>query len=250
MPNCALASEQTPSTEAFRLTFKLKRPLLAIIQARLSSRRLPGKVLMPLQGRPLLGWTIHRLQQSRQLTDILIATSSEPADDPIAAYARQIDIAIQRGPLADVASRFCQALAAKQAPAFVRICADSPFIDAALVDQAINHFHAAPLDLVTNVLPRSFPKGQSVEVICTETFRALWNQPRSVQEREHITQVYYSAPERFRIRNFSSKTNHAAIQLSVDTPEDFTRAQQLLQASGGQPGDWQTLVELHHRLTP
>ncbi len=221
--------------------------MLAIIQARMSSQRFPGKVLQPLANRPLLGWTVERLQQATQLSAIVLATSDIATDDPVADYGQSLGIEVHRGPLEDVAARFCRVVTARQADAFVRVCGDSPLIDPTLVDQAISIYADQSCDLVTNVFPRSFPKGQSVEVIRSSRFLAVWSQV-PFSEREHITQVYYRAPEQFRIINFSSSLNTASVQLSVDTVEDFQIMKRLVEQSEGNPGGWQELVALKHQL--
>lgn len=115
--------------------------MLAIIQARFSSHRLPGKVLKPLAHLPLLGWTVQRLQQCELLSNVVLATSDATTDDPVAEYGQQLGVEVYRGSLNDVATRFCQVVTARRADAFVRVCGDSPLIDPALVDQAIALYH-------------------------------------------------------------------------------------------------------------
>jgi spore coat polysaccharide biosynthesis protein SpsF len=221
--------------------------MLAIIQARFSSQRLPGKVLKPLSQLPLLGWTVQRLQQCELLSAIVLATSDAVTDDPVAEYGQQLGLEVHRGSLNDVATRFCQVITARQADAFVRVCGDSPLIDPALVDEAIALYHHHDCDLVTNVFPRSFPKGQSVEVIRSAAFLSAYdNVPLSA--REHITQVYYQNSAQFHIVNFSSDLEAAAIQLSVDTWDDYEHMQHLIQACAGKPGGWRALVTLREQL--
>ena len=138
---------------------------LAIIQARMSSQRLPGKVLKEVQGRPLLDYVCKRISKSRLLQNTVVATSDHSSDDPVFEYCLNQGIECYRGPLEDVAGRFAGALLNYGAPAFLRISADSPFIDPELIDEAIRHFQSGKYEIVTNVFPRSFPKGQSLEIV-------------------------------------------------------------------------------------
>jgi hypothetical protein len=131
---------------------------------------------------------------------------------------------------------FARSITARRADAFVRVCGDSPLIDPALVDEAIALYHRHDCDLVTNVFPRSFPKGQSVEVIRSAAFLRAMGSTCPCQQREHITQVYYQNPAQFHIVNFSSDLEAAAIQLSVDTWDDYDHMQHLIQACAGKTG--------------
>jgi spore coat polysaccharide biosynthesis protein SpsF len=221
--------------------------MLAIIQARFSSQRLPGKVLKPLVNLPLLGWTVQRLQQCECLSAIVLATSDTVTDDSVAEYGQKLGLEVYRGSLNDVATRFCQVVTARRVDAFVRVCGDSPLIDPTLVDEAIALYHRHDCDLVTNVFPRSFPKGQSVEVIRSNPFLRVRDQV-PLSQREHITQVYYQNPEQFHIVNFSSDLEAAAIQLSVDTWDDYDHMQNLIQACAGKPGGWRALMALKKQL--
>lgn len=221
--------------------------MLAVIQARWSSKRLPGKVLKLLGDRPLLGWTVSRLQQSKMISEIVLATSELATDDPVAAYGHALGLEVYRGALDDVAARFCAVVQDREAQAFVRICGDSPLIDPLLVDQAVNLYQTQDCDLVTNVFPRSFPKGQSVELIRSSSFLSIWDYV-PLSEREHITQIYYRFPEQFRIINFSSEFNASTVQLSIDTLEDYQIIQQIIQQSEGTPGTWKDLVAIRQSL--
>jgi len=216
--------------------------MLAIIQARFSSRRLPGKVLKPLAHLPLLGWTVDRLRQCRSLSKIVLTTSDTITDDPVADYGQYLGLDVYRGPLNDVTTRFCQVILSQKVSSFVRICGDSPLIDPNIVDQAVSLYHHHNCDLVTNVFPRSFPKGQSVEVMTTDSFMTAVKQ--DCMEREHITQMYYLNSHRYQIINFTSGLNLAHIQLSVDTLEDYESMIKLIYACKEKPGSWQELVKI------
>jgi len=218
--------------------------MLVVVQARLSSSRLPGKVLKDLGGRPMLAWTLERVQAAKQVSNVVLATSDQASDDPVAAFCAARKVACYRGPLDNVAARFAGAIAAETAPAFVRITGDAPLIDPAVIDTAIALYQAGEWDLVSNVLTRSFPIGQSVEVLRSETFLAAFSEMTDPAELEHVTQFLHKNRVRYRTINFTSGADAAAVQMSVDTPADLAMAQRLVAASSGQPGGWQALLEL------
>lgn len=209
------------------------RRVVAIVQARLSSQRLPGKALRPLNGRPLLGHVVDRLRQAQGLDDVILATSSEPSDDPLAAFAATESLRCYRGPLEDVASRVLQAAMSDGADAFVRISGDSPLMDPQIVAWAVKLFRQEWPDLVTNVATRSFPKGQSVEILKTATFRSVLRDFETPEDREHVTPFFYRNAARFRILAFSRQQPLESLQLSVDREEDFQRVERLIGMMNG-----------------
>jgi spore coat polysaccharide biosynthesis protein SpsF len=218
--------------------------MLAIIQARMSSRRLPGKVLKPLAGRPMLGWVAARVSAARELARVAVATSVDATDDPVAEFCERERLPCHRGPLNDVATRFSLAAAAEGADAFVRITGDSPLIDPAIIDQAVRLYHGGEWDLVSNVLARTFPIGQSVEVLRASTFDQVFRSTTDADHREHVTQSYYASLKSFRIVGFTSGMDASAVQLSVDTAEDFESIARVLAASGNNPGGWRKLIAM------
>jgi spore coat polysaccharide biosynthesis protein SpsF len=200
----------------------------AIIQARMSSRRLPGKVLAPIDGRPMLGYLLDRLAHSRGLDGVCVATSDSISDDPIAAFCTSQLIPCYRGALDDVVARLVAAAEQSNADAFVRISGDSPLLDPDLVTQAVALFRGKVPDLVSNVVIRTFPKGQSVEVINTSTMRTTLPRLVGADEHEHVTLHFYRNRKDFRVVSFERDIDASHIQLSVDTQEDLFRVQELL----------------------
>lgn len=207
----------------------------AIVQARMGSARLPGKVLRTLAGRPALTYLLERLDHTATLDRVVVATSHEPADDEVLRYCAEHAIDCHRGPEDDVAGRLVEAAERFELDAFVRVNADSPLLDQALVDRGVRLFLAGNCDLVTNVAPRSFPRGQSVEVISTRSLRAALPRLTAPGDREHVTAGLYRESEGLVIENFDAGgvavgAGGGDIRLVLDTPEDALAIERILDA--------------------
>src|SRR5690606_3770927 len=159
--------------------------ILAIVQARFSSRRLPGKVLAPVAGKPMLAWLLERLAHVEGLDEICVATSRDVSDDAVATFCRAESIDCHRGSLEGVAARLLEAAETRGADAFVRVNGDSPLLDPRIVSRAVSLYRKFEPDLVSNVLVRSFPKGQSVEVVRTATLKSALDDIADAEDREH-----------------------------------------------------------------
>lgn len=195
--------------------------VLAVLQARMSSSRLPGKVLAPILGRPMIALQIERLRRARRLTDLVVATSGEPGDDAIATFCQAAGVGCYRGPLDDVLARFAGALAAAGAPqSFLRLTADCPLADWSLVDRCIEAHEAAGADLTYTSQGWTFPKGLDVEVVETAALLATDREARDPYEREHVTPFIYRHPDRFRLESLT-RDPPLRYRWTVDTPEDF-----------------------------
>ena len=190
----------------------------AVVQARMSSRRLPGKVLMPLAGRPVLWWLLERLRHASSLDAVVLATSDAADDDPVASFAAEHGVLCHRGPLDDVVGRVLGAARGHGLDAIARVNGDSPLLDQRLVDQGVELFRAAGVDLVTNVRPRTFPPGQSVEVVRRDALEHAHAADTSPEEREHVTGPLYEND--FRIARFETDPPRTEPGLTVDTPAD------------------------------
>lgn len=196
----------------------------------MGSRRLPEKVVRDLGGRPLLAHLLDGLRHT-ELTDAVIATtSSERSDDRVAELCRAEEVECFRGPLDDVNLRMLEAAEQYDLQTVVRISGDSPLLDQRLVDRAVALFREGGHDLVTNVFPRSFPRGQSVEVFDVAVLRRVRAGSSSPEELEHVTAPIYQHPEWYRIVNFSHVPNLEHINMSVDTAEDAARVDRLLRS--------------------
>ena len=208
-------------TDTKALVTPARDGIAAFVQARMASRRLPGKVLCEVAGKPLLQYLLERLSQCRQLGRVVVVTSRHPSDDPIAAFCDAHGTECVRGDLDNVASRFRDALERHDFAAFVRISGDSPLLDPALVDQAVDVFRTGGYQIVTNVMPRTYPRGQSVEVLDTGTFRGGFADMQNHAHFEHVTPYFYKSQRCFTIYNIAAPHDCSDVRLSVDTKADL-----------------------------
>ena len=198
--------------------------MLAILQARMSSTRLPGKVMAPILGQPMIGRQIERLRWSQGISRILVATSLREDDDVLAGYCVGVGVEVFRGDLCDVLDRFHAALvAAGQPEQFLRLTADCPLTDPAVIDLCIARHLASGADYTSNCLVRTFPKGLDVEVCRTEVLDAAWFQACSAYDREHVTPFIYARPNRFKLESVTREPP-MRFRWTVDTPTDFAFA--------------------------
>lgn len=216
------------------------------IFSRFDSRRLPGKALLAIGGRPLLGHVVDRTRKLAGAVRVVIATSERAVDDPIAAFARANGVDAFRGSCDDVLGRALDCALAFGFDHLVRISGDSPFMDPALIERLIRIHLAERPDLTTNVFPRTFPAGLSVEVV-SRTALETAAPAADARQREHVTPFFYEHPERFRIRNeISGIEGWDEVSLTVDTPDDLEKARWIAAAlaDGGDAGSIGTIVEL------
>ena len=207
---------------------KEKSKCVAIVQARLSSTRLPGKVLALLEGLEILGHVLERLAVCRNIDQIVVATTVNPADDRIADYLEKkfTRISCFRGEEEDVLDRYRMAARALQAHTVVRVTSDSPLIDPAVVD-AVAAIHAAGgYDYASNSLAPTLPDGLDVECFSMAALERAWQEATRAEEREHVTPYLRMHPERFRLANLCWPRNLSDLCWAVDVPADldFMRA--------------------------
>lgn len=222
----------------------------AIIQVRMSSQRFPGKVLHEVAGKTILQYLLERLECCQCLDVVVVATSLEETDIPIAGFCNEYGVRCYRGPLLNVAGRFKEILEIYKFDVFVRISGDSPLLDPLLIEKGMDMFLNGNYEIVTNVLHRSFPKGQSVEVVNSNTFLQSYPEIKSVEYREHVTSFFYKNKERFKINNFASNLDAGGIQLSVDTEDDVKIFEQIV-AMMDRPQwqyRWEEILELYHSV--
>ena len=212
----------------------MTEPVRAVIQARMSSRRFPGKVLAPFRGEPLIQSVIRAVDHALPNVPIVVATSLQSSDDPLAAYVESLGVPVFRGALEHVFDRFVACAEAHPCRWVLRVNADSPLLAPPPLHAVIAHVDAPDLDLVTTTFPRTFPRGQNAELIRVETMRAIDPESLSLDDQEHVTQFFYRNPARFRILNVESgDASLAGLSLAVDTLEDLHRLEAVPDPAAG-----------------
>lgn len=196
--------------------------IVAILQARMTSSRLPGKVMKPILGMPMIGRHIERLNRCDSLDRIVVATSRDPSDDVLAAYCEGLGVRVFRGSLDDVLGRF-QGAAIAHGPAthVVRLTADCPLADPQVIDACVWRHIETGADYTSNTIERSYPDGLDVEVMTAEALKVMHREARDPYEREHVTPYLYRHSERFRIAQLVQSAPLSDRRWTVDTPEDF-----------------------------
>ncbi|MEM0952047.1 MAG: glycosyltransferase family protein [Cyanobacteria bacterium P01_H01_bin.74] len=195
--------------------------VVIILQARMTSTRLPGKVLMPVLDYPLLAVELARLQCVKQAQQLVVATTTQKTDDPIEALCKRLNVSCFRGDEDDVLSRYCGAAAFTQADSIIRVTGDCPLIDPTVVDAAIALYLSGEFDYVSNTMTRTYPRGLDVEVFSFDALEQANREAVSVSHREHVTPFFYTQPKRFRLGELKQTGDHHDHRWTVDTPEDF-----------------------------
>jgi glutamate-1-semialdehyde 2,1-aminomutase/spore coat polysaccharide biosynthesis protein SpsF len=200
--------------------------VVAIVQARMASARLPGKVLADVVGKPLLGRVVERVRRARTIDRVVVATSDSPSDDPVAEFCSRAGIDCFRGSEADVLDRFYQASRAYPASAYARITGDCPLHDPEVIDRVVNAFLDKGCDYAANVIRYTFPDGLDTEVFTATALERTWRSASLPAEREHVT-PHMRQGNRFRIRSVENEIDLSGDhRWSVDHPGDleFVRA--------------------------
>ena len=200
--------------------------ILTVVQARMGSSRLPGKVLLPLAGQPLLVRMVERVQRSQLAGTVVVATTTEAADDAVAACCTAHGLACFRGDALDLLDRHYQAARQHGANVVLKIPSDCPLIDPAVIDQVLGVYLENPdqYDFVSNLHPTTFPDGNDVEIMRFEALETAWHEARRPLEREHTTPYFWENPDRFRLANVVWATGQdfsMSHRWTIDYPEDY-----------------------------
>lgn len=205
-----------------------RSPIVVIVQARMSSSRLPGKVLLPLLDKPLLARMIERLRLCQTPFTTVVATSTDASDDVIADFCQSDGIPVYRGSLTDCLDRHYQIAEQWQADVAVKIPSDCPLIDPRIVDQVLGYFLSQPgrFDFVSNLHPATWPDGNDVEIMTRECLHRAWDRATTPLEREHTTPyIWDTAPDQFRIGNVAWPAGldySMSHRFTIDYPDDYT----------------------------
>jgi spore coat polysaccharide biosynthesis protein SpsF len=219
---------------------------VAIIQARMGSTRLPGKVLRRLCGQSVLAHVVARVKSSRRLDGVMIATTNSPADDAVVAECGKLKVPFFRGSEEDVLARYFGAAQAAGADVIVRVTSDCPLFDGALLDEMLEVFRGANADYLSNTLKRTFPRGLDAEIFTFAALESAHREAAKPHEREHVTPFFYGHPELFRLRSFEGAVDLSAHRWTLDTAEDweFVRAIYDALAKGGRMFSTEDVLKL------
>lgn len=199
--------------------------ILAVLQVRTTSARLPGKALLPLLGVPLVLRVTERIGRARSLDGLVVATSVDPSDDELAAVLEQAGLVVRRGSLTDVLGRFLQVVDEFGPKTVVRLTADNPFVDPEVIDRVVDAHRAGVADYTSNSLTRTFPRGLDVEVVRAQALWRLAGLDPSNEEREHVTMGVYRRPELFSVEQVVQATDQSELRWTVDYPHDLAFAE-------------------------
>jgi spore coat polysaccharide biosynthesis protein SpsF len=213
----------------------------AVVQARVGSSRLPGKVLRPLGGDPVLSWVVRAARAASGVDEVVVATTADPADDPVAELAADLGAAVVRGCAEDVLARFRQAIDEHPCDAVVRLTADCPLLDPALVSLVVAAWRQDPsLDYVSTTLVRTLPRGLDVELATAAALADVSHRARP-HDRAHVTSGLYADPGRYRLLGLVVAPAADDLRVTLDTVEDAELLDGLVAALGG-PAGWRAVV--------
>lgn len=204
--------------------------VVALLQARTSSTRLPGKVLKPLLGEPMIVRQIERVRRSRRIDRLMVVTSDSPSDDELASCCVAAGVEVFRGSLNDVLDRFYSAVKDIRPQHVVRLTADCPLADHEVIDAVIDFHLDGGYDYASNVLPPTYPDGLDIEVFRFSVLETIWHEACLPSQREHVTSFIYQHPERFRLGGFTQPKDLSSLRWTVDEPSDFTFVEAVYQA--------------------
>jgi spore coat polysaccharide biosynthesis protein SpsF len=220
---------------------------VAIVQARMGSTRLPGKVLQDLAGEPMLARVVNRTCRAKTLQEVVIATTTNVVDDVIVKLCEARGWSWFRGSEEDVLDRYYRAAKKYQADFIVRITSDCPLIDPEVIDQVVQEFleRQPEVDYASNTWPRrTFPRGLDTEVMRMDVLERAWREDRNPAWREHVTPYIYRNPDRFRIHNVVSPVDYSAMRWTVDTQEDLAFVRKVYDYFGHDRFSWREVLKV------
>jgi len=194
---------------------------LVVLQARMSSSRLPGKVMMEVNGMPMIYWQVQRILKAKKVNSLVVATSTDSTDDPLANFLEKNSIDVYRGSLDNVLSRFIEVAERYPHDALIRLTGDCPLVMAELIDKMVDRFHEQGVDYLSNTLKPTFPDGLDIEIIKNTVLKKLSTFKLEPKELEHVTYGIYSRPETFKLSNYLNESDSSLDRWTVDYQEDL-----------------------------
>jgi len=204
--------------------------VLCVLQARVSSSRLPGKVLMPLASEPMLARQIERIQRANRLDALTVATSDQPSDDSIAELCAGLGVECFRGDLEDVLDRFYRAAAPSRPDHVVRLTGDCPLTDPALLDALVDLHTSGGYDYSSNVHPRTYPDGLDAEIFTFGLLERAWREATSQAERSHVTPWMHESAAGIRQGSLQDGQDRGNLRWTVDYPQDYEFVRRVFEA--------------------
>lgn len=225
---------------------KSARRVVAIIQARMVSTRLPNKVMEDLAGQPMLACVVERVRRVRTLGNVIIATTQQPADDAIVSLCEERGWPYFRGSEEDVLDRYYRAALAFKADAIVRITSDCPLTEPEIIDKIVNEFLSSypGTEYVSNNITRTFPLGLDVEAMNFQALEKAWREDHNPAWREHVTMYIIRHPEKFKIRDITNDKDYSYMRWTVDTPEDLVFVRKIYNYFRNDTFSWQEVLQL------
>jgi spore coat polysaccharide biosynthesis protein SpsF len=220
--------------------------VVATIQTRMGSTRLPGKALEDLVGESMLARVVDRTSRAKTLDAVVVATTTQPDDDAIVSLCKERGWPFFRGSEEDVLDRYYQAALAFKADVIVRITSDCPLIEPLIIDEVVQEFlsHHPEVDYVSNGLERTFPRGLDVEVISFAALERAWREDNNPAWREHVTPYIWRHPEKFKICNVANDVDYSQMRWTVDTIEDLTFVRKIYSNFQSDTFTWKEVLRL------
>lgn len=212
----------------------MKNNISVLIQARMNSSRLPGKVLMKIKNKPMIEFLIERINQSKLIDKIIVVTSNKSEDNEIVNHCKKINVNYFRGSENNVLSRYYEASTKFNLRSIIRICADSPFIDHTIMDKMINNFFNSTqkFDYLSNTLNQTYPIGMNIEIFTQEALKKAYLNSIEKYQMEHVTPYIYENPKLFNIGQEHLDEDFSFIRVTVDEMDDLKLINKILKDIG------------------
>ena len=232
-------------TEMKRASEGLK--IVAIIQARMGSTRLPAKVLADIHGKPMLWHVLQRTRAAETVDDVVVGTTTQPSDDRVVAFCRELEAPCFRGSEEDVLDRYYQAASQYDADVVVRITSDCPLIDPGVLDKTVRAFLAEQPDYASNSLIRTYPRGLDTEVMSFRALERAWREAHQPYERSHVTPYIYENPGKFKVLSVTGDCDYSEFRWTLDTPQDLEFVRAVYDRMGSEQFLWSDVIRLLER---